>query len=389
MVRTTWGGVIRFLPAMMVLPVWLTIALREKVLLDSFRSYYPLSVAMIFGSMIAGSTPLGGGVVAFPISVLVIGFSPSQGRDFSLMIQSIGMTSASFLIVMNKPTLLVKYGELLAKTVLFNLVGLIAGMFWTISPFAVMCLYTTAVAAFALILAYVETCLHHNISGMPPKEQLTRTSFDMSVDDDRGDMEIQTKDTLVEEKSNHSNLSICCDTTGMVLLGILGGLISSQIGTGADITWFAYGSLVYNYRMGCIDRMNGNELTASSIIVMTTTSIFGSILRATSTGSDAPTIEVYQALISCACIVVLGAPLGSLFLSAEYERRLKGLFYILSFVQLATFGIIKIRDNVLAWIIVSGVLGWILVVIAIADWFIFQTESGLRRLVAASHNRDK
>ncbi|KAL3939284.1 MAG: hypothetical protein SGBAC_005964 [Bacillariaceae sp.] len=385
MAGTTWGSALRFLPAMMVLPVWLTIAIREEILLDSLQTYYPLSVAMIFGSIIAGSTPLGGGVVAFPVSVLMIGFSPSQGRDFSLMIQSIGMTSASFLIVMNKPDLLVKHGSLVGKTVLCNLVGLIAGMFWTISPFAVMCLYTTAVAAFALILAYVETCLQHN-DGIPSKQQLSRTSYAISDDSDGGDIGIQNKERVIEENStNHSKLSMLCNSTTMILLGVLGGLISSQIGTGADIAWFAYGSLVYNYKIGGSDRMNGNELTASSIIIMTTASIFGSILRVTSTGSDATTTEVYQALISCAFIVVLGAPLGSLFLSAKYERGLKVLFYILSFVQLATFGVIKIQDDALAWSIVSGVLGLILVSISIADWFVFQSKNGLRRLMASKH----
>lgn len=383
MARVTWSGALRFLPAMLVLPSTLTIALRENILLDSFRTYYPLSVAMIFGSMIAGSTPLGGGVVAFPISVLVIGFSPSQGRDFSLMIQSIGMTSASYLIAVNKPGLLVKYGDLLAKTILCNLVGLITGMFWTISPFAVMCLYTTAVASFALILAYVEACLHHNDEGVS-KQQLSKTSLVISDDGDIKDVE--SLNVVVEENNKTpSKLSIFFDAAAMISLGFLGGLISSQIGTGADIAWFAYGALVYNYRIGPEQRMSGNELTASSVIVMTTASIFGSVLRVTSTGADAPAKEVYQGLIACACIVVFGAPLGSLFLSARYERRLKGLFYVLSFVQLATFGIIKIRDDYLAWSIVSGVLGSILVAIAVADWFVFQTKNGLRRLLATIH----
>ena len=57
-----------FLPAFLFLPIWLTIALREDLLATSFREFYPLSVDMIFGSLIAGSTPLGGGVVAFPVT---------------------------------------------------------------------------------------------------------------------------------------------------------------------------------------------------------------------------------------------------------------------------------------------------------------------------------
>ena len=37
---------------------------------ELFKDYYPMTLAMIPGSLIAGSTPLGGGVVAFPVAVL-------------------------------------------------------------------------------------------------------------------------------------------------------------------------------------------------------------------------------------------------------------------------------------------------------------------------------
>ena len=119
---------LRFLPAFLFIPIWLTISLREDVLVESFRQYYPLSIVMVFGSLIAGSTPLGGGVVAFPVSVLSIKFTPSQGRDFSLMIQSCGMTAASFLVLMKRPYLARNYGSLLAKTFFFNVIGLICGI---------------------------------------------------------------------------------------------------------------------------------------------------------------------------------------------------------------------------------------------------------------------
>ena len=59
---------------------------------------YLLTITMIFGSMIAGSTSEGGAAVAFPILTLVFGVKPSIARDFSFMIQSVGMTSASFTI---------------------------------------------------------------------------------------------------------------------------------------------------------------------------------------------------------------------------------------------------------------------------------------------------
>ena len=43
-------------------------------------------------------TSEGGGAVAFPVMTLALGISPAIARDFSLMIQSCGMTAASFTI---------------------------------------------------------------------------------------------------------------------------------------------------------------------------------------------------------------------------------------------------------------------------------------------------
>ena len=40
----------------------------------------------------------GGGAVAFPVMTLVLHVSPQVARDFSLMIQSCGMTAAAFTI---------------------------------------------------------------------------------------------------------------------------------------------------------------------------------------------------------------------------------------------------------------------------------------------------
>ena len=56
--------------------------------------HWPMSIVMILGSLVAGSTPMGGGTVAFPILVLVFHQQASNARNFGLIIQSIGMTSA-------------------------------------------------------------------------------------------------------------------------------------------------------------------------------------------------------------------------------------------------------------------------------------------------------
>jgi hypothetical protein len=58
-----------------------------------------MTVTMVFGSMVAGATSEGGAAVAFPVMTLVFGIALAVARDFSFMIQSVGMTCASFTIL--------------------------------------------------------------------------------------------------------------------------------------------------------------------------------------------------------------------------------------------------------------------------------------------------
>ena len=67
--------------------------------LDLVLAHGPIALAMTFGSYAAGSTPLGGGTVGFPVLVLAFGESASLGRDFAFAVQAAGMTSASIYIL--------------------------------------------------------------------------------------------------------------------------------------------------------------------------------------------------------------------------------------------------------------------------------------------------
>lgn len=61
--------------------------------------HWPMSVVMVLGSLVAGSTPMGGGTVAFPILVLLFKQQASNARNFALIIQALGMTSAMIFII--------------------------------------------------------------------------------------------------------------------------------------------------------------------------------------------------------------------------------------------------------------------------------------------------
>mmetsp|Transcript_26470 Transcript_26470/g.62189 ORF Transcript_26470/g.62189 Transcript_26470/m.62189 type:complete len:420 (-) Transcript_26470:126-1385(-) len=376
--------VIPFLPAVMVLPMWLAIGLRDDLLVSAFRDYYPLSLAMVVGSLIAGSIPLGGGVVAFPISVLVIGFGPSQGRDFSLLIQSVGMTAASFLILVTKPDLLDRHGVLLANALVASFAGLLLGNFVVISPFAAMCTYATIIVAFAILLVYVETFLQSEKATQVSKGNTATTMIwdsshrDIEAKIPSNHSEEEKENAAIDERSEgdpgikNSKISLLNNIV-FITFCLFGGFVSAQIGSGADIACYAYCALVHNSRSG-VRKISGNDLTAISVIVMATVSVLGSLLRVTAPGADAVTQEVYQALVACACIVVFGAPLGSLVLTKDHQRLLKIAFYVLAVVQLATFGILKIRTNLVAWCLVVGVPVAVCLAILLADVFVFRTK---------------
>jgi len=91
-----------------LLPFWLWLAVFYGAWLGSvaaaeawpmLRSHWPIALAMAAGSYVAGSTPMGGGTVGFPILVLLFDQPATLGRDFAFAIQSIGMTSASIYIL--------------------------------------------------------------------------------------------------------------------------------------------------------------------------------------------------------------------------------------------------------------------------------------------------
>lgn len=89
------------------------------------------SATMVFGSFIAGATAEGGGAIAFPVFTLLYHIPPAIARNFSLAIQSIGMTSASFIIYKLKI-------PIEKKVILFvssgGLIGIILGSIF-IAPF--------------------------------------------------------------------------------------------------------------------------------------------------------------------------------------------------------------------------------------------------------------
>ena len=69
-----------------------------------FVEHWHYPAIMVLGAFVAGLTPEGGGAVAFPMLSVFFSIDRVLARDFSLMIQSIGMTSASIFILSHRDT---------------------------------------------------------------------------------------------------------------------------------------------------------------------------------------------------------------------------------------------------------------------------------------------
>ena len=145
----------------------------------------------------------------------------------------------------------------------------------------------------------------------------------------------------------------------LVLFAIGGGLLTSQIGSGADITCYLFANFLSAFNKESVigsGNYNDNSFTAMSVIVMASNSILGSVLRLCTQQNDSLKVsnEVLLCLFSCAPIVVLGAPIGSLFLKPANQRNLRYAFYILGVLQLLIYGVIKIGDDVQSWIAIAA-----------------------------------
>ena len=63
-----------------------------------FKDFWPISLTMTLGSIVAGATAEGGAAIAFPVFTKVLHIPAPDARTFGLMIQSVGMTMAAVMI---------------------------------------------------------------------------------------------------------------------------------------------------------------------------------------------------------------------------------------------------------------------------------------------------
>ncbi len=282
-----------------IFTVWFAIALALWALLFwQFNSlqflashwYYP--AVMVLGAFVAGLTPEGGGAVAFPMLNVFLQVDRTLARDFSLMIQSIGMTSASIFLLTRPGTQLSRFRPLLwFAPVCFA--GFVTGMLTlqAIPVYLIQAFFLSLITTFVIAYVFSE---HRGTRQAPAIASLA-------------------------------------DRTWLVLILFLGGLCASLFGTGADI--ILYTLMVTRFRM------EEKAATHFSIILMAATSVLGFAWRAL-VQDDISAFQVRTWL--CAWPVVLFmAPFGAYMLGKIKVEWMLRAIVILNILQLAYFNLNK------------------------------------------------
>ncbi|KAL9960833.1 hypothetical protein ACROYT_G034338 [Oculina patagonica] len=252
-----------------------------------FPDKYFMSITMVFGSIIAGMTSEGGASVAFPIMTLVFNIAPGVARDFSLMIQSCGMTAAAFTILWMRV-------QVEMHSIIFCSLGGIVGM--------------------VIGLEFIDPNL------TPPQKKMGFVcvwfSFAFALFLLNRYHKRKTYNTIPDFK--------LWKMLVLLLTGFMGGIFSAISGSGVDICSFSILTLLF--------RITEKTATPTSVVLMAGNTMVGFYWREVM--HQAVSTEAYHYLAVCVPIVVLGAPLGSVIGTHFHRQILASFVYITDTVAL-------------------------------------------------------
>ncbi|XP_022801147.1 uncharacterized protein LOC111338868 [Stylophora pistillata] len=247
-----------------------------------FPGRYFMSITMVLGSLIAGMTSEGGGTVAFPIMTLAFSIAPEVARDFSLMIQSCGMTAAAF-------TILWMHVQLEWHSITLCSIGGIFGMIIGLEfidpqltpaqkKMGFVCVWFAFAFALFLLNRYHKRKTYTTI----PEFKLWKLIV-------------------------------------LLLTGLIGGIFSAIAGSGVDICSFSVLTLLF--------RVSEKTATPTSVVLMAGNTAVGFYWRQVI--QQAVSAEAYYYLAVCVPIVVLGAPVGSV-IGRHFHRQVLASFNYIS-----------------------------------------------------------
>ncbi|WP_158678070.1 sulfite exporter TauE/SafE family protein [Pseudoalteromonas sp. T1lg23B] len=248
---------------------WLALVLTAGIWLISFLLWWDMtallsswktSLTMLFGSFVAGSTPLGGGAVAFPVFTKVLQVSPYDARTFSLFIQSIGMSFATLYFISRR--IFIDWTTI-ARGLVYATLGQLCAV--------------TLVLTDGLLLKYIFSCF------------LVLVALLLVYD----------KQSIVLSPVTLKRLG------AFALITFFGGLITGYLGCGADTLLFFYYVLLLGSQ--------AKHMIPTTVTFMALNALLGSLMFFML--GNQPSEFVLQSWFFAAPIVAIGAPLGGYILT--------------------------------------------------------------------------
>lgn len=269
--------------ALVSLVVFWLIADKPMALNNLYQEYWAASATMVFGSFVAGITPLGGGAVAFPVLTKVFNVNAVDAKYFSLTIQTIGMGFASLFLISRRVKI---HWELLVYCFPAALIVL---------PFALEQTHLSAqwlrfaFSEFILITAWVLWLCNHSLH------------------------------------ARRHNLKF--KPLILFATALLGSFLSASIGSGSDVVLFFILVYVLKYPI--------KEAIPSTVVLMAFNAICASLWFV-----FIKPIHLSEFVINswwAACLVAaIGAPLGAFMLTVLKEHFLRRLIYCVISIELVS-----------------------------------------------------
>jgi len=273
------------LPALVVWCIWYTYT--QPFSLQFVLQHWQISLSVVFGSIIAGATSVGGGAIAFPVLTKVLHIAPLDTKIFSLAIQSIGMTTASLTIILMRVP--VEW-----RVIIWASIGGCFGVCYSaiylaplLNAALLKMLFSSMVFSFALTLILI----------------------------------------LLNSKQRVYNryLPSCgvSEISILLLMGFIGGVMTGLLGNGIDIVCFSIMVLLF--------RLSEKVSTPTSVILMAINALVGFALHSCYIGSFSDKIEAYW--LAAIPIVVLGAPLGAFFCTLLNNKTISIILIVLISIE--------------------------------------------------------
>ncbi len=307
-----------------VTTVWLVAVLAAGEL-GRAMGHWEAAVTMVFGSFLAGSSPEGGGAVAFPVFTKVLHTPAEVARTFGLSIQAVGMTAASLAILLARRRVELRAVAVAAPA---GAAGLLAGLLVLGEP-------DTAFWGFSIPPAYAKVTFTIVLAAM---------SFIMFV-------------MLRSPEKGEDRCPVWSPRVwgGLAVAGAAGGVITSMTGTGVNVMLFLFVVVMAG--------LHPSVGIPTSILTMATVSVVGFAVLAllhgdfdigfTAAGEVASAggrpvnpplpeseADLFGLWLAAVPVVVWGAPLGTWVVHLLREERVIAFVGLLALTEVVTTAVL-------------------------------------------------